>query len=216
MRSIPQTMLPLPNQLPFGIPLLDQKLAAVQAGKFTVFYGSPYCISLSLLLSVRCQLPPEEGGFGSSVIFVDGGNTFNPYSVSSTARKYNLNPRSALQHIFISRVFTAYQLTSLVVEKLNQALRDFESRLVVISDMTSLFLDRDIPKTEAKLMFNKLTLHLFELASKKKLAVLATHIPRFDQDLALESADGAVARADILTKLEEDNQFLKFVFGKTS
>ncbi|NIP66736.1 hypothetical protein GWN63_01315, partial [Candidatus Bathyarchaeota archaeon] len=57
------------------MPPLDQKLAPVQLGRFTVFYGSPYSITLSFLLSVRSQLPPEEGGFDSPAIFIDGGNT---------------------------------------------------------------------------------------------------------------------------------------------
>lgn len=179
-----------------------------------MFYGSPYCISLSFLLSVRCQLPLEEGGFGSSVIFIDGGNTFDPYLISFLARKYDLNPESILQRIFISRAFTTYQLALLVFEKLNAALENFESKLVIISDITALFLDRDVPKTEAKPIFNKLTLHLSELASRKKLAVLATYIPRFHYRRSLFLHGALHGRADVLIKLEEDSGILKFLLEK--
>jgi hypothetical protein len=51
-----------------------------EPGDFGVLYGLPTCLYLSLLLCVRCQLPRRMGGLGSSVIFIDGGNSFHRLS----------------------------------------------------------------------------------------------------------------------------------------
>jgi len=100
-------------------------------------------------------LPFKKGGLNSRVVYVDGGNTFDPYAVSAIAQEYGLEPKSVLEKILISRAFTAYQLTALVFEKLEEALKRYRSKLVIVSDITRLFLDRDVPKIRAVTSFSK-------------------------------------------------------------
>jgi len=85
-------------------------------GEFAVLHGHPFIKTLSFLLSVRCQLPTNEGGLNSTTIYLDGGNTFDPYNISAMAQQYGLDPRTAFERIFVSRAFTAYQLSSLVFD----------------------------------------------------------------------------------------------------
>lgn len=153
-------------KLTFGVGEFDQLLDGFELGQFVVFYGSRLSHVLSELLCVRAQLSYELGGLNSSAIFVDGGNVFDPYTLSLFSRLHNLDPREALEKIYISRAFTAYQLTSLIFEKMQKALKKFESKLVVVSDISGLFLDRDVPKTEARDIFNSLTVYLSDFASK--------------------------------------------------
>lgn len=198
---------------PQGLGVLDQGLCAVQPGRLTVVYGSSSRVNFSLWCSVMCQLPREQGGWGSPAVFVDGGNTFNPYFVSSLARKNCLTPRSTLQGIVISRAFTAYQLTQLVFQRLGQALEEYQSQLAVISDLTTLFLDRDIPSEEVRHIFHQLTSHLSQLAQKRNLALLVTHPPSNSQ-LGLYLKDILHQRADILVKMEENQQGSKLELEK--
>jgi hypothetical protein len=60
----------------------------------------------------------QLGGLASNVVFIDGGITFRLYRIAKLAQLHGLNAEEVLQRIFISRAFTAYQLTSLVMEKL--------------------------------------------------------------------------------------------------
>ena len=85
--------------LALGIPKLDEAFPGFQSGDFAVLVGQPLSTMLSFLLSVRCQLPFEKGGLNSRVVFVDGGNTFDPYAVSAIAQEYGLEPRSVLEKI---------------------------------------------------------------------------------------------------------------------
>jgi RecA/RadA recombinase len=162
--------------LSFGIQSVDQTFQGVKPGNLTVLYDHPVCKNLIFRLCVRCQLPETKGGLDSSSIYVDGGNSFNPYEISAIAREHGSDPKSTLERVFISRAFTAYQLSAIVSETLEDALKRYKPKLVLISKITSLFLDRDVPPKEAVELFKKMTLHLTDLALKRNIIIVATCI----------------------------------------
>ena len=160
--------------LSFGVQSIDHTFPGFKPGDFVVLYGRSFWKTLIFRLCVHCQLSKEKGGFNSSVIFVDGGNTFNPYLISTVAREYGLDPKSTLERVFVSRAFTAYQLSALVLETLEDALKHYRSKLVLISEIISLFLDRDVPTREALEVFKKMMFHLADLAIRRNIIVTAT------------------------------------------
>jgi len=164
-------------RLSFNFEGIDAMFPGFSLGSFAVLHGSSAVLPLSLLLCVRAQLPYQLGGLESDVVFVDGGNTFRLYDVSHVAQLHELDPREVLERIFISRAFTAYQLTSLVLDKLQNAVEEHGSKFVVISDIAGLFLDKDVPDGEAKEVFNQLSIHLSSFAEKNRVAVMATYLP---------------------------------------
>jgi len=160
--------------LSFGIQSIDHIFQGVKPGNLTVLYDHPICKNLMFRLCVRCQLPENKGGLDSSAIYVDGGNSFNPYEISAIAREYDADPKSTLERVFISRAFTAYQLSAIVSETLEDALKRYKPKLILISKITSLFLDQDVPAKEALELFKKMTLHLSDLALKRNIIIAAT------------------------------------------
>ena len=114
---------------------LNQLFPGFNIGDFAIVYGSKSVLSLSSLLCVRAQLPVQLGGLGSRVIFVDGGNSFKLYQIARIAKLYNLNPTKTLKKIHISRAFTAYQITTLILEKLKETVNKYNAKLVIISDI---------------------------------------------------------------------------------
>ncbi len=116
--------------LSFGLPHIDNVFPGFRIGKFAVLYGQSLVKTLTFLLSVRCQLPTEEGGLNSTAIYLDGGNTFNPYAISAIAQQNDVDPKATLERIFVSRAFTAYQLSALIFETLEDALKEYGSKLV--------------------------------------------------------------------------------------
>lgn len=199
--------------LGFGIPALDERFRLTY-GEFAALYGSPYALPLSFLLSVMAQLPADKGGFDSSVIYVDGGNTFNPYAISSAAQLRGFDPKVALERIFISRAFTAYQLSSLIFDKLKDAVEKYRSKVIIISDITSLFLDPDVPKREAVDIFNHLTMYLANFASEQKTVILTIVLPKFPSRLRTTIQTIILARANVQARLEEVRGGLRFVLEK--
>jgi hypothetical protein len=197
--------------LTLGIPKLDEAFLGFQRGEFAVLVGRPLCKMLPFLLSVRCQLPFRRGGLNSRVVFIDGGNTFDPYTVSAMAQNFGLEPGSVLEKILVSRAFTAYQLTALVFEKLEKALKKYRAKLVVISDITELFLDRGVSRIEGREIFMKMTQYLSDLASRRRAVVVAFHLPRpySSRNLFLESV--LLARSNIVIRFRESRGGFKFV-----
>ena len=170
---------PTPSRvlLSFNISNIDSLFPGFATGDFAVFYGMSTALPLSLFLAVRAQLPFQLGGLETNVVFVDGGNTFRLYEVSRIAQLHQLDPREVLERIFISRAFTAYQMTSIVLERLKETVNRLDAKLVIISNIAGLYLDKDIPTREAKDVFNQLTQHLADFAKENRVIVIATYLP---------------------------------------
>jgi hypothetical protein len=149
-------------------------------GDFAVLYGSTSVLALSSLLCVRTQLPTQLGGLGSNVVFIDGGNTFRLYQVARIAQLHQLNPKKVLERIYISRAFTAYQMTALILEKLKETAKRFDAKLVIISDIAGFFLDKDIPEEETRRIFSQVTAYLSTFAKENQLVLIATYPPHQD------------------------------------
>lgn len=193
---------------------VDELFPGFETGEFTVLQGGGAVLPLSLLLCVRAQLPVQLGGLGTDVVFVDGGNTFRLYQVTRLARLHQLNPRGVLERIYISRAFTAYQLTSLIMGKMEEAVKKTGAKLVVISDIGGLFLDKDIPDEEAKRIFSQVTAYLSTFARKNQLALVATYLHRkaSRRDFYLNTL--TCGRASVVASLKHGVHGRKFVLEK--
>ena len=160
-----------------NMPGVDELFPGFAPGDFAVLYGSPSVISLTSLLCVRAQLPIQLGGLGSNVVFIDGGNTFRIYNLARLAQLHQLNPTETLKHVFISRAFTAYQLTSLIMEKLEENIKKCNAKLVIISDIAGFFLGNDVSHEEAQRIYNQIVSYLSNFARKHQIVLIATYLP---------------------------------------
>lgn len=153
---------------------IDELFPGFAAGDFALLHGSPSIQSLISRLCVKVQLPVQLGGLNSNVIFVDGGNSFNIHQIARLAEIHQLEPQQTLDRIHISRAFTAYQLTSLIMEKLQKSVEKSQAKLVVISDIAELFLDPDIPEEEVRSVFNQVLSYLSNFARNNQIILIVT------------------------------------------
>ena len=72
---------------------------------------------------------------GMDVIVLDGANRFDPYMVSSVARRAMIPPEKLLKSIRIARAFTCYQMATLIEEKLVSLLIQGERSVQVAKAM---------------------------------------------------------------------------------
>jgi hypothetical protein len=107
------------------------------------------------------------------VILLDGANRFDPYMVSSFAKKVLIPPESLLKKIRIARTFTCYQMATLIEERLvslvgaihactpkcGVSARRHESPLqkpwVIILGPITTFLDEDVSEREVRPLFER-------------------------------------------------------------
>ena len=198
------------RRLSLGVPAVDEVFPGFESGDFVVLYGDD-ALLMSFVLCVRCVLPRDVGGLGSRAVFVDGGNSFSPYLIGDVARGYGFDPRVVLDRIYVSRAFTAYQFSALVLEKLEPFVNAKRAGLILVSDIASLFLDRDIPKTEAKDLFVKVCAKLSDIANNKNCIVLATYRPERRSKLGLFFEAVLFGRSNVLVKFERRGKTLSFV-----
>jgi predicted ATP-dependent serine protease len=159
----------------FNAPEIDDLFPGFIPGEFAVIYGSQSVTSLTTLLSVRAQLPTQLGGLSGNVIYIDGGNTFAQQDIARLAQLNHISPATARQRIFNFSAFTAYQLTTLVMDKLEEKILACNAKLVIVADIAGLFLDSSIPKEEAQKVYGQIVSYLVHLARKHQTIIIATY-----------------------------------------
>jgi len=151
---------------------------------------------------------------GTNVTFVDGGNTFRLYDVSTIAQVHELDPKEVLERIFISRAFTAYQMTSIVFDRLRETVERYSSKLVVVSDIAGLYLDKDVPEREAKHVFSQLTLCLSRIAEENHVLVVATYPPHYPSKRNFFLKWIVCGKADVVASVKPTRHSRQFVLEK--
>jgi hypothetical protein len=183
-------------------------------GDFAVLYGSSSVQSLLSLLCVRAQLSPQLGGLGSNVVFIDGGNSFRPNHVDRLARLHQLDPKQTLEHIYLSKAFTAYQMTALILEKLKATVKRYDAKLVIISDIAGFFLTEDVPEDEAREVYSQITAYLSNFAKENQIVLIATYPPheKTERNSFLQTV--IYGKANVVISLNQTTYEREFILEK--
>ncbi len=124
---------------------LDELAEGFRSSKVTLLDSdNGYASTLLHMLCVRAIAQFDE-----EVVWVDGGNEVNPYAISSLCKRLLLDKRDILSRVNISRAFTAYQLVTLIDEKLEEQVRRCSPSMIIVSSITELFLDKDMKWMES-------------------------------------------------------------------
>lgn len=91
--------------------------------------------------------------FDREIIFLDGGNSIDPFVLSNLAKRFRMDRGYVLKNVNLSRAFTAHQMATLIDERLEEEVKSKGACMLVISCFPILFLDKDVEWLEAyKLM----------------------------------------------------------------
>jgi len=197
---------------PLNIRGVKEVFPGFALGDFAVLQGS--VLSLASLLCVRAQLPTQLGGLQSKVIFIDGGNTFKLYQVAQFAQIHYLNPKQVLDNIFISRAFTVYQATSLIINQLKEAIKKYDPKLVIISDIAGFFLDKDISEYETQRIFSQVTTYLSIFARENKVIIIATYPPHMETKRNNSLQIKTCTRANVVLSIRKTSYARQFALEK--
>ena len=106
----------------------------------------------------------------AKVIFIDAGGKNNSsdsfYRCVNFARQYGLDIKKVLQSIVISRAFTIYQLTDLIIYELPRVIQQLEAKVILISDLLNMFVcDPQIKIEEGERMIKEIINSLRKISS---------------------------------------------------
>jgi hypothetical protein len=167
----PSSSQALLTRFTFNISDIDGLFPGFKAGDFAVLYGPQSLNSLTSLLCVRAQLPANLGGLESNVVFIDCAN-----SSSFSNIQFQLDAKDPLERVLNMRVFTAYRLTSLIMEKLQDAVENQDAKVVVISDIACPFLYDNVNDQEAKTVYSQIMSYLANFAKKHHIIIIASYL----------------------------------------
>jgi hypothetical protein len=158
-------------------------------------------------------------GEGIDVIVLDGANRFDPYMVSTFAKRASISPEGLLKRIRIARAFTCYQMTALVEEKLISLLKKEEGathfsppRVILLGPVTT-FLDEDVSEREVRPLFERLLRKVEEMA--KGGVPFFFFQPSVPSTLRVYLARRLFQISDLVWKISSEEEGPKLVLEKT-
>ncbi len=131
----------------------------------------------ALQLAANSQLPPEEGGLGKGVIYLDTEDTFIPERFRQLAEAKGLDPDAALENMFVGRAFNSdHQM--LLADKSADLLQKNDIGLLVVDSLTAHFRSDYMGRGKLAERQQKLNKHLStlqRLSSAHNIAVIVTN-----------------------------------------
>lgn len=146
---------------------LEPALETGQATGLAFVHGDPACLTLGLLIGLRAATP------ASPLLVVDGANALDPYLLSGLAQRLGRHPGALLASVFISRVFTAYQLEAAVADRLEGTVLARRSSGVLLAGLLDPLHDEDLSAAEARRIFRRVLAALLRLVERTCPLVVA-------------------------------------------
>jgi hypothetical protein len=101
----------------------------------------------SELLHLLCVRSFAE--LGEEIVWIDGGNTVDPYILSAMCKRMGLDRHEMLSMVSIARAFTAHQLVTMIEDVLGREVRRSSPSTVIVSSIADMFMDKDMRRSEA-------------------------------------------------------------------
>jgi len=154
-----------------GITEIDTLLAGFRAGTVTYVDGDSKLIAD--LPNRLCVNTYQQ--FHAHTLYLDGGLCADPYEIARYARALELDQYEVLHHVYVSRAFTVYQLSTLIEQHLEPMLQQYHPQTLIIGRFPLLHLDPDVPSNEAHRLLQNNLQTLQRLTKKHMLITILTN-----------------------------------------
>ena len=109
------------------------------------------------------------------MLYIDGGMNFNPYGIAKYARECEIDHREALEHMHISRVFTLFQLNTILQERLEQKIIGYSPKILIIGKFLTPYLDSEVAPHQVNIIMKNNLKKIREIAEKYGLIVILSN-----------------------------------------
>ena len=141
IRHKPKPLFQKASQIPkltLDIPKLDSVLHFLTLGQ-KIRVSGIHAQKIIERICVRAQLPSRYGGLNSKVLLIDGANSSDLYQCVDFAQQYGHDVNKILNGIISSRAFTVYQLANTIIKELHNAIRQYDVKIIVITNLLCYF-----------------------------------------------------------------------------
>ena len=105
-------------------------------------------------------------------------------------------------------------MVSLILQKLEDAAKAYNAKLVIISDIAAMFLDKDVEDYEAKRIYSQVTTRLSNFAREHQVIVIATYPPHIDNKRNLYLHALTSGRANVVIALKQSKYEREIILEK--
>lgn len=152
-------------RLTSGSKVLDALLdGGIETQTITEFYGE-YGTGKSQIchqLCVNVQLPPERGGLGGSVLYVDTENTFRTERIVSMSKHLGLDPEQVVKNIIYAEAYTSdHQM--FLLNNADEVIKQNNVKLIIVDSLTAHFRSEYIGREMLAPRQQRLNKHMHKL-----------------------------------------------------
>ncbi|MFH0748633.1 MAG: DNA repair and recombination protein RadA [Candidatus Bathyarchaeota archaeon] len=132
---------------------------------------------ICMQLCITSQQPPEQGGLGGKVLFIDTEGTFSPQRISDNSKLRGFDPTIILENIIYARCYNSdHQM--LLVDKAGKVVEEEKIKMIVVDSLISHFRGEYVGRemlSERQQKLNKHIHKLLRLAELYNCAVVITN-----------------------------------------
>jgi len=132
---------------------------------------------ICMQLCITAQQPPDKGGLGGKVLFIDTEGTFSPQRINDISKQRGLDPKKTLENIIYARCYNSdHQM--LIVDKTSKVIEEEDIKLIIVDSLISHFRGEYIGRemlSERQQRLNQHIHKLLRLAELYNCAVVVTN-----------------------------------------
>jgi hypothetical protein len=153
-----------------SVGVLDGFLGGFESSKLALLASSDrFVFDFAYTLCTRAVLDLH-----ADVVYVDGGNRMNPHVISDLCKRYRVDKEAVLSRVSLARAFTAYQMVTIIDEKLEDTINELNAEVVLASCLPTLFYDEDLYSSESRNMYKQCIEKLEKLTNEYDLITIIT------------------------------------------
>lgn len=151
---------------------LDDFIGGFPSAKVTLIDSSDRLLFDMVHLLCVDQVMNER----AEVVWVDGGNSINPYALAGICKRFRINAQEVLDSVSVSRAFTAYQFVTLIDEMMEAEVERAKAGLLIVSCFPDLFLDKDMWWSESLQLMKRCLASIREVTKRHDTVTLITNL----------------------------------------
>jgi hypothetical protein len=105
-------------------------------------------------------------------------------------------------------------MASLILQKLENAIKTSRAKLVIISDIAATFQDKDINHQEAKTIYSQILSKLAQIAKHEKATIIATYPPHQDTPRNIQFKAQTQEKANVVLNLHHAKYARQIILEK--
>lgn len=150
---------------------LDEFIQGFEASQVALLdSSSSFVFDLTSMLCIQAVKTFDE-----ELIFVDGGNSIDPYGIGNICKRKGYDKQNVLSQINVARAFTAYQLVTLINDRLEDIVKKSKASTIIVSSFIDLFFDRDMAWQESFQLIKRSMNTLKKLTEDYNLITIITN-----------------------------------------